>query len=88
MLWLSSAFSFQVWFSVFVNFSLAVVDALKTLQQKIRQLELERKQAEKSYQQFSHQSQKYEQVTASYVVPGQPSACQPERDSSSRKGKW
>lgn len=82
------SYSFQVWFSVFVNFCLAVVDALKTLQQKIQQLELERKQAERSYRQFSHQSQKYQQVSASYVVPGQPSASQPERDNSSRKGKW
>ncbi|XP_035473727.1 centrosomal protein CEP57L1 isoform X1 [Scophthalmus maximus] len=38
--------------------SRAVVDALKTLQEKIRRLELERTQAEKSYRQFSHDTQK------------------------------
>uniref|UniRef100_A0A3Q3X3S2 Centrosomal protein 57kDa-like protein 1 n=1 Tax=Mola mola TaxID=94237 RepID=A0A3Q3X3S2_MOLML len=38
-------------------------DALKTLQQKIRQLELERKRAEKSYraEQFSHSAQNHHQ---------------------------
>ncbi|XP_026174399.1 centrosomal protein CEP57L1 isoform X1 [Mastacembelus armatus] len=50
--------------------SKAVVDALKTLQEKIRRLELERKQAEKSYQQFSD-AQKHQQVTASYTVTSQ-----------------
>ncbi|XP_017278696.1 centrosomal protein CEP57L1 [Kryptolebias marmoratus] len=45
--------------------SKAVVDALKTLQEKIKKLELERKQAEKSYLQFSHDAQKRQQVTAS-----------------------
>ena len=66
----------------------AVVDALKTLQQKIRQLELERKQAEKSYKQFSHDAQNREQLTASYMVPGQPAASLPETDNSEKKGKW
>uniref|UniRef100_I3K6I7 Centrosomal protein 57kDa-like protein 1 n=1 Tax=Oreochromis niloticus TaxID=8128 RepID=I3K6I7_ORENI len=46
--------------------SKAVVDALKTLQEKIRRLELERMQAEKSYQQFSHDAQKHPQVTTLY----------------------
>ncbi|XP_039980439.1 centrosomal protein CEP57L1 [Xiphias gladius] len=46
----------------------AVVDALKTLQEKIRRLELERKRAERSYQQFSHDAQKHQQVTASYTA--------------------
>uniref|UniRef100_A0A665X0F3 Centrosomal protein 57kDa-like protein 1 n=1 Tax=Echeneis naucrates TaxID=173247 RepID=A0A665X0F3_ECHNA len=46
-------------FSVLANSFPAVVDALKTLQEKIRRLELERKQAEKSFQQFSHDVQKH-----------------------------
>ncbi|XP_073349088.1 centrosomal protein CEP57L1 [Pagrus major] len=65
--------------------SRAVVDALKTLQQKIRQLELERKQAEKSYKQFSHDAQNHQQLTASYTVPTQPAASLPETDNSERK---
>ncbi|XP_036943438.1 centrosomal protein CEP57L1 [Acanthopagrus latus] len=65
--------------------SRAVVDALKTLQQKIRRLELERKQAEKSYKQFSHDAQNREQLTASYMVPGQPAASLPETDNSEKK---
>uniref|UniRef100_A0A3P8TF92 Centrosomal protein 57kDa-like protein 1 n=1 Tax=Amphiprion percula TaxID=161767 RepID=A0A3P8TF92_AMPPE len=52
--------------SVAIYSSTAVVDALKTLQEKIRRLELERKEAEKSYRQFSHEAQKHQQ--ASYVV--------------------
>ncbi|KAM9339238.1 centrosomal protein CEP57L1 [Symphorus nematophorus] len=65
--------------------SRAVVDALKTLQQKIRRLEQERKQAEKSYQQFSHDAQNNQPVSASNTVPSQPAASLPESDSSSRK---
>ncbi len=73
--------------SVLVGSSAAVVDALKTLQQKIKRLELERKQAEKSYRQFSQDAQNNEQVTASYMVPSQPAASLPETDNSDRKGK-
>ncbi|KAM4522468.1 centrosomal protein CEP57L1 isoform 1-T1 [Odontesthes bonariensis] len=62
--------------------STAVVDALKTLQEKIRRLELERKQAEKSYHQFSHDSQKHQQVTASH---SQTAAKLPDSDSSVRR---
>nr|XP_046228502.1 centrosomal protein CEP57L1 [Scatophagus argus] len=65
--------------------SRAVVDALKTLQQKIRRLELERKQAESSYRQFSRDAQNHHQVTASYMVPCQPAASLPETDNSSKK---
>ncbi|XP_056260535.1 centrosomal protein CEP57L1 isoform X1 [Seriola aureovittata] len=66
--------------------SKAVVDALKTLQEKIRRLELERKQAEKSFQQFSHDIQKHQQVTASNVMPSQqPAARLPETSNSSRE---
>uniref|UniRef100_A0A671V6G3 Centrosomal protein 57kDa-like protein 1 n=1 Tax=Sparus aurata TaxID=8175 RepID=A0A671V6G3_SPAAU len=65
--------------------SRAVVDALKTLQQKIRRLELERKQAEKSYKQFSHDAQNHEQLTASYTMPGQPVASLPETDKSEKQ---
>lgn len=52
---------------------LAVVDALKTLQHKIRRLEGERMQAQKSYQQISQNVQ--------------PAASQPETENCSRKGK-
>ncbi|XP_068199175.1 centrosomal protein CEP57L1 isoform X4 [Antennarius striatus] len=47
----------------------AVVDALKTLQRKIRQLELERKQAEKCYRQISHDAQDQQQVAAEAELP-------------------
>ncbi|KAL0967752.1 hypothetical protein UPYG_G00256430 [Umbra pygmaea] len=40
--------------------SKAVIAALKTLQEKIRRLELERKQAEKNVKQFSQEAQGYE----------------------------
>lgn len=52
-----------------------MVDALKTLQQKIRKLEVERMQAQKSYQDISQDIQP--EATA-----------QPETEKSSRKGKW
>uniref|UniRef100_A0A8P4KQS8 Centrosomal protein 57kDa-like protein 1 n=2 Tax=Dicentrarchus labrax TaxID=13489 RepID=A0A8P4KQS8_DICLA len=65
--------------------SKAVVDALKTLQQKIRRLELERKQAEKSYHQFSHEAQAHQQITASYTMHSQPAASLPETDNTDRK---
>ncbi|XP_069577775.1 centrosomal protein CEP57L1 isoform X3 [Brachyistius frenatus] len=64
--------------------SKAVVEALKTLQEKIRQLELERKQAEKSYQQFFHDAQAHRQVTASY---SQTAASRPETNNSTRKAE-
>ncbi|XP_049914089.1 centrosomal protein CEP57L1 isoform X1 [Epinephelus moara] len=67
--------------------SIAVVDALKTLQEKIRRLELERKQAEKSYSQYSHDAQRHQQVTASYTVPSQPAASLPETDNSGKKAE-
>ncbi|CAI5683873.1 unnamed protein product [Oreochromis niloticus] len=62
--------------------SKAVVDALKTLQEKIRRLELERMQAEKSYQQFSHDAQKHPQVTTLY---SQTAASLPGTDNSARR---
>ncbi|KAM9839965.1 centrosomal protein CEP57L1 [Aulostomus maculatus] len=49
--------------------SKAVVDALRTLQEKIRRLELERKQAEKSYRQFYQDAQKHQPNTASHTGP-------------------
>ncbi|XP_071335486.1 centrosomal protein CEP57L1 [Trachinotus anak] len=64
--------------------SKAVVDALKTLQEKIKRLELERRQAEKSFQQFSHDVQKHQQVTASYMMPSQPATSLPETNNSGR----
>lgn len=65
--------------------STAVVDALKTLQEKIRRLELERKQAEKSYRQFSHDAQRHKEVTESYTVPIRPAAGLPITDNSGKK---
>lgn len=73
-------FSFLYLYSIcyvclhFANSFSAVVDALKTLQEKIKRLELERKQAEKNYLQFSHEAQKHQQVasssSASFLGPG------------------
>ncbi|KAM9704453.1 centrosomal protein CEP57L1 isoform 3-T3 [Menidia menidia] len=65
--------------------SKAVVDALKTLQEKIRRLELERTETEKSYIQYSHDSQKRQQVTASFSqtaanLPGPESSVRKELD--------
>ncbi|XP_068433135.1 centrosomal protein CEP57L1 isoform X2 [Clinocottus analis] len=65
--------------------STAVVDALKTLQEKIRRLELERKQAEKSYIQFSHDAQRHKEVKESYTVPSRPAAGLPVTDNSGKK---
>nr|XP_020488540.1 centrosomal protein CEP57L1 [Labrus bergylta] len=65
--------------------SKAVVEALKTLQEKIRWLEQERIQAEKSYQEFSLDAQKHQQATTSRTVLSQPAASQPDTDNSSRK---
>nr|XP_019952991.1 PREDICTED: centrosomal protein CEP57L1 [Paralichthys olivaceus] len=66
--------------------SKAVVDALKTLQEKIRRLELERKDAEKSYQQFSHDIQKQQQQDkASYTTSNQGAAGLPETNNSGRR---
>ncbi|XP_028253166.1 centrosomal protein CEP57L1 [Parambassis ranga] len=62
--------------------SKAVVNALKTLQEKIHRLELERKQAEKSYQQFSHDIQKHQPVTA---LHRQTAASPPGTDNTARK---
>ncbi|KAM3861079.1 centrosomal protein CEP57L1 [Diretmus argenteus] len=64
--------------------SKAVVDALRTLQEKIRRLELERQQAERNVQQFS-QAQKYEKYTASAAGHSQPPLNLPEKDNSSRE---
>ncbi|XP_069370930.1 centrosomal protein CEP57L1 isoform X3 [Paralichthys olivaceus] len=66
--------------------SKAVVDALKTLREKIRRLELERKDAEKSYQQFSHDIQKQQQQDkASYTTSNQGAAGLPETNNSGRR---
>ncbi|MEQ2214123.1 hypothetical protein XENOCAPTIV_006240 [Xenoophorus captivus] len=55
--------------------SKAVVDALRTLQEKIRRLELERRQAERSYVQFSQDAQTSQHNMASHsrteaILPG------------------
>lgn len=47
----------------FYRHLLAVVDALRTLQEKIRRLELERRQAERNYVQFSQDAHKRQQDT-------------------------
>ncbi|KAM7367837.1 hypothetical protein PAMP_014108 [Pampus punctatissimus] len=60
--------------------SKAVVDALQTLQEKIKRLELERKQAEKSYQHFSQDTQKDQPITALYTVHSQPATSLHETD--------
>ncbi|KAL6095918.1 cep57l1 [Pungitius sinensis] len=65
--------------------STAVVDALKTLQEKIRRLELERKQAEKSYGQFSQDARRRPEVTDSYTVHSQAAAGQPVTGNSGKK---
>ncbi|CAK6961874.1 centrosomal protein CEP57L1 [Scomber scombrus] len=65
--------------------SKAVVDALKTLQEKIRRLELERKQAEKSYRHFSQDAHKDQTITTLYTVQSQPATSLPETDNSNRK---
>ncbi|XP_060947684.1 centrosomal protein CEP57L1 [Limanda limanda] len=65
--------------------SRAVVDALKTLQDKIRRLELERKDAEKSYRQFSHDIQKQQEAKASSTTPNQGAAGLLETNNSGRR---
>ncbi|KAM9356416.1 centrosomal protein CEP57L1 isoform 2-T2 [Pholidichthys leucotaenia] len=62
--------------------SKGVVDALKTLQEKIRQLELERKRAEKSFQQFTRDAKRHQQVLASH---SQTADSLSETDNSARK---
>ena len=70
-----------------VKFSPAVVDALKTLQDKIRRLELERKDAEKSYRQFSHDIQKQQEAKASNTTSNHGAAGLLETNNSGRRGK-
>ncbi|XP_037304547.1 centrosomal protein CEP57L1 isoform X1 [Pungitius pungitius] len=65
--------------------STAVVDALKTLQEKIRRLELERKQAETSYSQFSQDARRRPEVRDSYTVHSQAAAGQPATGNSGKK---
>lgn len=65
--------------------SRAVVDALKTLQQKIRRLELEGLQAGKSYQQSSHDARSHQRDAASHTLPAEPAASLSETDKSSKR---
>lgn len=65
--------------------SKAVVDALKTLQEKIKRLELERKQAQRNYYQFSQDAQKKQQVTALHTLQNQPIASLPQKDNPSQR---
>lgn len=74
-------------FHLFIfNFLSAVVNALKNLQRKINQMELERKQAETNYQQLSHDVKNRQQVSSPYVEPVLPTANQPGPDSRNREG--
>lgn len=68
------------------NFLSAVVNALKNLQRKISQMELERKQAETNYQQLSHDVKNRHQVSSPNSEPGLPTANQPGPDSCNREG--
>lgn len=70
-----------------VNTHLAVVEALKTLQEKIKRLEQERIHAEKSYREFSHNAPKHQQATSSYTVLSQPAASLPSTENLRKKGK-
>ncbi|KAM4633168.1 centrosomal protein CEP57L1 [Polymixia lowei] len=65
--------------------SKAVIDALKTLQEKIRRLELERKQAEKNVKQLSQAAHNYEHNTAFATAYNQPPHNPPEKDNSNKK---
>ncbi|XP_029966103.1 centrosomal protein CEP57L1 isoform X2 [Salarias fasciatus] len=65
--------------------SKAVVAALKTLQEKIKKLEVERKQAEKNYRQFCLDAQKHQQVTEPAETTTTAAASRNETDSSTRK---
>ncbi|XP_076011122.1 centrosomal protein CEP57L1 [Genypterus blacodes] len=60
--------------------SIEVIDALKTLQEKIRHLELDRKQAEKHFHQYSRTTRNYEQYpssSSSFSAHRQPAASPP-----------
>ncbi|CAJ1078128.1 centrosomal protein CEP57L1 [Xyrichtys novacula] len=65
--------------------SKAVVEALKTLQEKINRLEQERIQAEKSYREFPHSAEKHQQAASSNTVLSHPAARQSGTDNSGRK---
>lgn len=78
--------SYHICISVLVYTFSAVVDALKTLQEKIRRLELERKQAQKSYGQFSQDAWRRPEVTGSLAVHSQAVAGQPATGNSGKKG--
>lgn len=70
------------------NFPSAVINALKNLQRKINQMELERKQAETNYQQLSQDGTSGQQVSSPYVDPGLPTANQPGPGRCNREGDW
>ncbi|XP_074541250.1 centrosomal protein CEP57L1 [Halichoeres trimaculatus] len=65
--------------------SKAVVEALKTLQEKIRRLEQERMQAEESYRLFSHNAPKHQQAMSSHAAASQPAASLPDTESPGKK---
>lgn len=67
------------------NFLSAVVKALRNLQRKINQMELERKQAETNYQQLSQDVKNRQKVSSPYE-PGLPLANQPGPDNCNREG--
>lgn len=66
----------------FLSIPSAVVNALKSLQQKIRQMELEEKETEKNYQQLSHDVTDQKEIS-----PSRSTAHQPGPHGSAREGK-
>lgn len=68
------------------NLLSAVVNALRNLQRKINQMELEKKQAETHYQQLSHDVAKGQQAPTPSVEPVPPTGSQPGSNSCSREG--
>lgn len=64
------------------NFRSAVVNALNSLQRKIRQMELEQKETETNYQQLSHDVIDHREGS-----PSRSTAHQPGPNGSAREGK-
>lgn len=69
-----------------LNLLSAVVNALKNLQRKINQMELERTLAQTQYQQLSHEVTNRRPVSSPYVDRVLPAANQPGPDSCNREG--
>lgn len=65
----------------------AFVNALKNLQQKIDQMELEKKQAKAKNQQLSHRVTNHQPVSSPYVEAALPTAGQPGPDGWNQEGE-